>query len=100
MKRLVITTLHGVIIRSLGQDSHLRPPVPQHENIFLNGLLQPLKAFLQRAAREYLEHALIQTSWNICKTAEQLGIHHSGFYRKIEAYNLVNKNSSHDNFSL
>lgn len=100
VERLVITTPHDVIIHSLDQESQPHPPEPQHESILPNGPLQPLKAFLQEAEREYLERALIQTGWNVRKTAEQLGIHHSGLYRKIEAYHLVNKNSPHDNSSL
>lgn len=96
VERLAITTPHDVIVHSLDQDSERSFGEPEQQKVLPAGPLKPLKTFLHEAEREYLKQALIQTDWNVRKTAEQLGIHHSGLYRKIEAYNLVNRSNSTD----
>ena len=99
VERLVITTPRDVIVHSLDQESGRPNVASEMRRASQDGPLKPLKVFLHEAEREYLEQALIRNGWNVRKTAEHLGIHHSGLYRKIEAYHIQNRDNLGDGLS-
>jgi len=49
------------------------------------GTFAEAKAYFEKS---YLLHALQTNSWNIAKTAEQIGMERSVLYKKIEKYEL------------
>jgi len=44
--------------------------------------------FKDRAEEEFLEKRLIESDWNVKRTAELLGMQRSNLYKKIEKYDL------------
>ena len=95
----MITTPRDVIVHSLDQESGRPNVASEMRRASQDGPLKPLKVFLHEAEREYLEQALIRNGWNVRKTVEHLGIHHSGLYRKIEAYHIQNRDNLGDGLS-
>ncbi len=85
----------GDTIESNDVKGYLSSPSPKLEGLF--SYCQTFEEFKRESEKLFLVQKLMDTDWNIKKTAEMLKMQRSNLYKKIEKYELNKPTKNLDN---